>query len=137
MSDPILKRLEAVERNIIPSGELELYIQRKFTEAVTEIRNINKAEIRQMIHQEMISVLDERLERAIEKGTRATLERLGIDPNEGSEMRADFVFTRNQRKTHEKLSVYMKTAIIGMAITSAASAIILGCLEKIKGVLHG
>lgn len=64
------------------------------------------------------------------------LKFFGFDPSEASEVRKDAAYTRRQRITAEKLSLHVKTVLIGIAIASAVGAVLVGFVEKIKEMLH-
>lgn len=104
------------EKEFIPREELLSYIDKHADQIRLNIKN----DIRQMIQQEMVNILN------------LTFERLGVDPSEAAEMRRDFGFLRNQRKTSEKIGFYVKTVVIGLAITAAASAFLMGIADKVK-----
>lgn len=62
----------------------------------------------------------------VEKTVEQTLAKMGLNPEEIYEAQRDFMYLREQRKLHERVSVRVKFIILSAVVTGAITLIILG-----------
>lgn len=68
---------------------------------------------------------------------RAVLLELGVyaEPQEIPELRRDFGYLRQMRRTHERIGLHVRMVIIGAVALAALGALWTGVVSKISG--HG
>tara|TARA_R110000744_G_scaffold352174_1_gene458237 strand:+ start:840 stop:1130 length:291 start_codon:yes stop_codon:yes gene_type:complete len=62
----------------------------------------------------------------VEKTVEQTLAKMGLNPEEIYEAQRDFMYLREQRKLHERVSVRVKFIILSAVVTGGITLIILG-----------
>tara|TARA_X000001388_G_scaffold3226_1_gene2373 strand:+ start:699 stop:956 length:258 start_codon:yes stop_codon:yes gene_type:complete len=62
----------------------------------------------------------------VSKTVDETLQKMGLNPDEIYEAQKDFMYLREQRKMHEKISLRVRFILIGFIVTSAIALLILG-----------
>jgi hypothetical protein len=65
---------------------------------------------------------------------RAVLQELGVyaEPNELPELRRDFQYLRDMRRTHEKIGLHVKLVLFGAVALAALGALWTGFASKIS-----
>lgn len=62
----------------------------------------------------------------VEKTVEQTLAKMGLNPEEIYEAQRDFMYLREQRKLHERVSVRVKFIILSAVVTGGITLIVLG-----------
>ena len=62
----------------------------------------------------------------VSKTVDETLQKMGLNPDEIYEAQKDFMYLREQRKLHEKISLRVRFIIIGFIISGAIALLVLG-----------
>jgi|TARA_R100000005_G_C4959973_1_gene177058 hypothetical protein len=62
----------------------------------------------------------------VEKTVDETLAKMGLNSEEIYEAQKDFMYLREQRKLHEKISLRVRFIIIGFIISGAIALLVLG-----------
>ena len=69
----------------------------------------------------------------VSKTVDETLQKMGLNPDEIYEAQKDFMYLREQRRLHEKISMRVRFVIIGFLVTGALALLILG-VKSIFGI---
>ena len=62
----------------------------------------------------------------VSKTVDETLQKMGLNPDEIYEAQKDFMYLREQRRLHEKISMRVRFVIVGFLVTGALALLILG-----------
>jgi|TARA_R110002050_G_scaffold274311_1_gene418720 hypothetical protein len=62
----------------------------------------------------------------VSKTVDETLQKMGLNPDEIYEAQKDFMYLREQRRMHEKISMRVRFVIVGFLVTGALALLILG-----------
>jgi len=69
----------------------------------------------------------------VSKTVDETLQKMGLNPDEIYEAQKDFMYLREQRRLHEKISMRVRFVIIGFLVTGALALLILG-VKSVFGI---
>ena len=69
----------------------------------------------------------------VSKTVDETLQKMGLNPDEIYEAQKDFMYLREQRRLHEKISMRVRFVIIGFLVTGALALLILG-IKSVFGI---
>jgi len=69
----------------------------------------------------------------VSKTVDETLQKMGLNPDEIYEAQKDFMYLREQRRLHEKISMRVRFVIVGFLVTGALALLILG-VKSIFGI---
>lgn len=69
----------------------------------------------------------------VSKTVDETLQKMGLNPDEIYEAQKDFMYLREQRRLHEKISMRVRFVIIGFLVTGALALLILG-VKSVIGI---
>jgi len=69
----------------------------------------------------------------VSKTVDETLQKMGLNPDEIYEAQKDFMYLREQRILHEKISMRVRFVIIGFLVTGALALLILG-VKSVFGI---
>ena len=69
----------------------------------------------------------------VSKTVDETLQKMGLNPDEIYEAQKDFMYLREQRRMHEKISMRVRFVIVGFLVTGALALLILG-VKSIFGI---
>jgi hypothetical protein len=69
----------------------------------------------------------------VSKTVDETLAKMGLNSEEIYEAQKDFMYLREQRKLHEKISLRVRFIIIGFIISGAITLLVLG-LKSVIGI---
>ena len=75
----------------------------------------------------------ELLRDVVSKTVEETLQKMGLNPDEIYEAQKDFMYLREQRRMHEKISMRVRFVIVGFLVTGALALLILG-VKSIFGI---
>jgi hypothetical protein len=62
----------------------------------------------------------------VSKTVDETLQKMGLNPDEIYEAQKDFMYLREQRRLHEKISMRVRFVIVGFLVTGALALLLLG-----------
>ena len=62
----------------------------------------------------------------VSKTVDETLQKMGLNPDEIYEAQKDFMYLREQRRLHEKISMRVRFVIVGFLVTGALALLVLG-----------
>ena len=62
----------------------------------------------------------------VSKTVDETLQKMGLNPDEIYEAQKDFMYLREQRRMHEKISMRVRFVIVGFLVTGALALLLLG-----------
>tara|TARA_R100001594_G_scaffold147687_1_gene201160 strand:+ start:384 stop:641 length:258 start_codon:yes stop_codon:yes gene_type:complete len=62
----------------------------------------------------------------VSKTVDETLQKMGLNTEEIYEAQKDFMYLREQRRLHEKISFRVRFVIVGFVVTGALALLILG-----------
>ena len=62
----------------------------------------------------------------VSKAVDETLQKMGLNPDEIYEAQKDFMYLREQRRMHEKISMRVRFVIVGFLVTGALALLVLG-----------
>jgi hypothetical protein len=62
----------------------------------------------------------------VSKTVDETLQKMGLNPDEIYEAQKDFMYLREQRRMHEKISMRVRFVIVGFLVTGALALLVLG-----------
>ena len=62
----------------------------------------------------------------VSKTVDETLQKMGLNPDEIYEAQKDFMYLREQRRLHEKISMRVRFVIVGFLVTVALALLVLG-----------
>ena len=74
----------------------------------------------------MVEMNDEKVRDIVVKTVDETLQKMGLNPAEIYEAQKDFMYLREQRKLHDKISFRVRFVIISFVVTGALALLILG-----------
>ena len=74
----------------------------------------------------MVEMSDEKVRDIVVKTVDETLQKMGLNPDEIYEAQKDFMYLREQRRLHEKISMRVRFVIVGFLVTGALALLILG-----------
>ena len=69
----------------------------------------------------------------VSKTVDETLQKMGLNPDEIYEAQKDFMYLREQRRLHEKISMRVRFVIVGFLVTGALALLILG-IKSVFGI---
>ena len=69
----------------------------------------------------------------VSKTVDETLQKMGLNPDEIYEAQKDFMYLREQRRLHEKISMRVRFVIVGFLVSGALALLILG-VKSIFGI---
>ena len=69
----------------------------------------------------------------VSKTVDETLQKMGLNPDEIYEAQKDFMYLREQRRLHEKISMRVRFVIVGFLVTGALALLILG-VKSVFGI---
>jgi hypothetical protein len=69
----------------------------------------------------------------VSKTVDETLQKMGLNPDEIYEAQKDFMYLREQRRMHEKISMRVRFVIVGFLVTGALALLILG-VKSVFGI---
>ena len=69
----------------------------------------------------------------VSKTVDETLQKMGLNPDEIYEAQKDFMYLREQRRLHEKISMRVRFVIVGFLVTGALALLILG-VKSVIGI---
>ena len=69
----------------------------------------------------------------VSKTVDETLQKMGLNPGEIYEAQKDFMYLREQRRMHEKISMRVRFVIVGFLVTGALALLILG-VKSVFGI---
>ena len=72
------------------------------------------------------------VEKVVEDTVEQVLEKFGLNPDDVHEALRDFIYLRNQRVLHEKVSFRIRMVIWGMVVTGIVSLTIMGFKDFFK-----
>ena len=72
------------------------------------------------------------VEKVVEDTVEQVLEKFGLNPDDVHEAQRDFIYLRNQRVSHEKVSFRIRMVIWGMVVTGIVSLTIMGFKDFFK-----
>ena len=62
----------------------------------------------------------------VSKSVDETLQKMRLNPDEIYEAQKDFMYLREQRRLHEKISMRVRFVIVGFLVTGALALLVLG-----------
>ena len=62
----------------------------------------------------------------VSKTVDETLQKMGLNPDEIYEAQKDFMYLREQRRLHDKISMRVRFVIVGFLVTGALALLVLG-----------
>ena len=62
----------------------------------------------------------------VSKTVDETLQKMGLNPDEIYEAQKDYMYLREQRRLHEKISMRVRFVIVGFLVTGALALLVLG-----------
>ena len=68
----------------------------------------------------------ELIQDVVSKTVDETLQKMGLNPDEIYEAQKDFMYLREQRRLHEKISMRVRFVIVGFLVTGALALLVLG-----------
>jgi len=74
----------------------------------------------------MVEMSDEKVRDIVVKTVDETLQKMGLNPSEIYEAQKDFMYLREQRKLHDKISFRVRFVLVGFIVTGALTLLILG-----------
>jgi hypothetical protein len=74
----------------------------------------------------MVEIKEKEIVEIVEKTVEQTLAKMGLNSEEIYEAQKDFMYLREQRELHEKISVRVRFIIIGFIVTGAITLLLLG-----------
>ena len=74
----------------------------------------------------MVEMSDEKVRDIVVKTVAETLQKMGLNPDEIYEAQKDFMYLREQRKLHDKISFRVRFVLVGFIVTGALTLLILG-----------
>ena len=74
----------------------------------------------------MVEMSDEKVRDIVVKTVDETLQKMGLNPDEIYEAQKDFMYLREQRKLHDKISFRVRFVFVGFIVTGALTLLILG-----------
>jgi|TARA_R100000234_G_C4939662_1_gene152338 hypothetical protein len=74
----------------------------------------------------MVEMSDEKVRDIVVKTVDETLQKMGLNPDEIYEAQKDFMYLREQRKLHDKISFRVRFVLVGFIVTGALTLLILG-----------
>mgnify|MGYP001382333701 FL=1 len=69
----------------------------------------------------------------VSKTVDETLQKMGLNPDEIYEAQKDFMYLREQRRMHEKISMRVRFVIVGFLVTGALALLLLG-VKSVSGI---
>jgi hypothetical protein len=84
---------------------------------------INRTEVKET---NMVEIKEKEIVEIVEKTVEQTLAKMGLNSEEIYEAQKDFMYLREQRELHEKISVRVRFIIIGFIVTGAITLLLLG-----------
>ena len=70
----------------------------------------------------------------VSKTVDETLQKMGLNPDEIYEAQKDFMYLREQRRLHEKISMRVRFVIVGFLVTGALALLVLG-VKSVFGLI--
>jgi len=74
----------------------------------------------------MVEMNDEKVRDIVVKTVDETLQKMGLNPDEIYEAQKDFMYLREQRKLHDKISFRVRFVLVGFIVTGALTLLNLG-----------
>ena len=74
----------------------------------------------------MVEMSDKKVRDIVVKTVDETLQKMGLNPDEIYEAQKDFMYLREQRKLHDKISFRVRFVLVGFIVTGALTLLILG-----------
>ena len=74
----------------------------------------------------MVEMSDDKVRDIVVKTVDETLQKMGLNPDEIYEAQKDFMYLREQRKLHDKISFRVRFVLVGFIVTGALTLLILG-----------
>ena len=78
-------------------------------------------------------MMEKEVKDIVSKTVDETLAKMGLNSEEIYEAQKDFMYLREQRKLHEKISLRVRFIIIGFIISGAIPLLVLG-LKSVIGI---
>ena len=73
----------------------------------------------------MVEIKEKEVVEIVEKTVEQTLTKMGLNSEQVHEAQKDFLYLREQRELHEKISVRVRFIIIGFIVTGAITLLLL------------